>query len=72
MKPGDVFKGLARQKHDVSPENDDNSAEVENVETLMAHIMYGDKNGDLELAPGDTIHFDAYQIVKAVQDGKDW
>lgn len=72
MKPGDVFKGLARQKHAISLEDGDNSAEVENVETLMAHIMYGDKNGDLELAPGDTIDFDPYQIVKAVQDGEAW
>ncbi len=72
MKPEDMLKGLVRQKHSISLEENDHSAEVENAETQMEYVMYKDRHGDLELAPGDTIDFDPYQIAKSVQDGEAW
>lgn len=72
MKPEDILKGLTRQKHSISLEDNDHSAEVENAETQMEYVMFKDKHGDLELAPGDTIDFDPYQIARSVQGGEDW
>lgn len=72
MKPEDILKGLVRQKHSISLEENDHSAEVEDAETQMEYVMYRDRLGDLELAPEDTIDFDPYQIAKAVQNGEDW
>lgn len=72
MNPKDVMQGIPRQKHSISLQNNDHSAEEENVETLMEHIKYQNRYGDLELAPGDEISFNPIDLAERVQRGEDW
>ena len=72
MNPKDVMKNIPRQKHAVDSPDDGHEAEVENAETLMRYVMYENKYGDLEVAPGDEPSFDPVSIASAVQDGEEW
>lgn len=71
MTPEQLRRMLEKQKHSVdSPE--DNSAEREDADTLIENIMTGNKWGDLQVAPGDTLPFDPARIAEAIQNGEDW
>jgi hypothetical protein len=71
MTPEQLRRRLQQQKHSVgSPE--DNSAEKEDADTLIDNIMSGNKWGDLQVAPGDTLPFDPARIARAIQNGEDW
>lgn len=72
MNPKDVMRGVPRQKHSISLQDNDHSAEEENVDTLIEHIKYQNPYGDQKLAPGDELSFDPIELAERVQRGEDW
>lgn len=72
MNPKDIMRGVPRQKHSLSLKDNDHSAEEENVETLIQHVMHQNRYGDLELAPDDEISFNPIDLAERVQRGEDW